>query len=77
MIEQSLGEFQPQQMVTLRVGHSYRASLQGPNRLRQGVGRGHGRAGDLQRNGRGERQRATQCDQGATGGNVHGRSKLE
>ena len=64
-------------MIAIGVRDPECARAQIAGRLGQRVGHGQGRAGDFQQNLRGERQRAANGDQGATGGDVQRGGELE
>jgi hypothetical protein len=74
---QRMGEFQAHQVITVGVGDPERAGAQIAGRLGKRARRSQRRAGYFQQNLRGERQRAANCDQGATRGDVQCGGKLE
>jgi hypothetical protein len=75
--DQGVGELEAYQMISVGVVHPQSSGSQIAGRLGQGACDRQRRAGNLQQNLLGERQRAAYSDQGAAGGDVERGGKLQ
>jgi len=75
--QQRMGKFQAYQVVTFRVSYVNGSGTQIAGGLGQVGGGNQGCTGNLEQNLRRERQRATDCYECTSGGNVQGRGKFQ